>query len=87
MIEIIASAVTFLTPAQITRVTGCDRFLSIRVTEAESKKYFDCVKKIGSDLDINLIPTVSRCRKNLAAPFWNATSPDKKAFRYCLKGL
>ncbi|MCA6510229.1 MAG: hypothetical protein IM565_09565 [Pseudanabaena sp. M109S1SP2A07QC] len=86
MIEIIAAAIV-LTPAQIDRVTRCDRFLSVRVTSEESNKYFQCIRKIGFEIDIKLVPTVKECRKQLSSPFWNASKEDKKAFRNCLKGI
>jgi hypothetical protein len=86
MIEIIAAAIV-LTPAQIDRVTRCDRFLSVRVTSEESTKYFQCIRKIEADLDLQLVPTVKECRTKLSSPFWNATKQDKKAFRNCLKGI
>jgi len=87
MIEIIASASIVLTPAQVDRVTRCDRFLSVQVTSEESAKYFQCVRKIETDLGLTLVPTVKTCRNKLSSPFWNASRQDKKAFRNCLKGL
>ncbi|WP_434684011.1 hypothetical protein [Pseudanabaena minima] len=86
MIEIIATAIV-LTPAQIDRVIRCDRVLSVRVTSEESSKYFQCVRKIEADLDLQLVPTVKECRKKLSSPFWNASREDKKTFRNCLKGI
>ena len=86
MIEIIATAIV-LTPAQIDRVTRCDRFLSVRVTSEESSKYFRCIQKIEADLNLQLVPTVKECRTKLSSPFWNASKGDKKAFRNCLKGI
>jgi hypothetical protein len=86
MVELIAAAIV-LTPAQIDRVIRCDRFLSVRVTNEESTKYFRCIEKIEADLDFQLVPTVKECRKKLSSPFWNATRQDKKAFRNCLKGI
>lgn len=86
MIDLIAAAIV-LTPDQIDRVTRCDRVLSVRVTSEESSKYFQCVRKIEADLDLQLVPTVKECRKKLSAPFWNATKEEKKSFRNCLKGI
>ncbi len=86
MIEIIAAANITLTPAQIERVTRCDRFLSVRVTSEESSKYFRCIRKIEFEIDVELVPTVKECRKKLSSPFWNAEKADKKAFKNCLKG-
>ena len=86
MIEIIAAAIV-LTPAQIDRVTRCDRFLSVQVTREESTEYFQCIRKIEADLDLKLAPTVKECRKQLSSPFWNASKEAKKAFRNCLKGI
>jgi|GEM_PF-1593847 len=86
MIEIIAAAIV-LTPAQIDRVTRCDRVLSVRVTSEESTKYFRCIQKIEADLDLQLVPTVKDCRKKLSSPFWNAPKEQKKSFRNCLKGI
>ena len=87
MIEIIASVAIALSPAQVDRVTRCDRFLSVQVTREESAKYFRCIQKIESDLDLNLVPTVKKCRKSISAPFWNTSKEEKKAFRNCLKGI
>jgi len=87
MIEIIASAAIVLSPAQIDRVTRCDRFLSVQVTREESAKYFRCIQKLESELDLSLVPTVKECRKSISAPFWNASKEQKKAFRNCLKGI
>lgn len=84
---IIASAITTLTPAQIDRVTRCDRFLSVQVTSEESSKYFQCIRKIEADINLRLVPTVKECRKKLSSPFWNASRADKKQFRDCLKGI
>ncbi|MFO0448780.1 MAG: hypothetical protein ACK52I_08980 [Pseudomonadota bacterium] len=87
MFEIIAIANITLTPAQVDRITRCDRFLSVRVTSEESTKYFQCIRKIEADLDLKLAPTVKECRKQLSSPFWNASKEAKKAFRNCLKGI
>ncbi len=87
MLEFIVSAAITLSPAQINRVTGCDRVLSVRVTSEESTKYFRCIQKIEADLNLQLVPTVKDCRTKLSSPFWNATKQDKKAFRNCLKGI
>lgn len=86
MIEIIAAAIV-LTPAQIDRVTRCDRFLSVRVTSEESTKYFQCIRKIEFEIDLQLVPTVKECRTKLSSPFWNASKEEKKSFRNCLKGI
>lgn len=87
MFEIIASASITLSPAQIDRITRCDRFLSVQVTSEESAKYFQCIRKIEADLGLTLTPTVKTCRQKLSSPFWNAPTGDKKAFRNCLKGI
>lgn len=87
MFEIIAIANITLTPAQVDRITRCDRFLSVQVTREESTKYFQCIRKIEADLDLKLAPTVKECRKQLSSPFWNASKEAKKAFRNCLKGI
>lgn len=87
MFEIIASTSIALSPAQVDRVTHCDRFLSIQVTSEESAKYFRCIQKLEVELDVKLVPIVKECRKNLSSPFWNASKEAKKAFRNCLKSL
>lgn len=87
MFEIIASASIALSPAQVERITRCDRVLSVQVTSEESAKYFRCIQKLETELDVKLVPTVKECRKNLSSPFWNASKEDKKAFRNCLKGI
>lgn len=78
---LIASLQAPLSPAVITRLVKCDDKLSHQQTQDEKKKFWLCIDRIDVDRAL-----VINCRaKNLTTPYWEATKPERKAYRECFK--